>query len=223
MHQGINKITAKWPQITSLILHHSPKGDPEGSSGSNRLEGWADVHLVVTMHARNNRDNALKSMEKWGPDDNQFTYTNIRLLARRNKVWATPDPLYFTLQFREETINVLKTPDLNTPPPGATPVNGTAYAGANKSVWTPAQEMREIITSIIKNNPDEFGVPTSGISVVLKRLHSDETSAVSDAAWVLFNFNNDKALYISITRFMKANPAVFTSRIVNKSIHWKLT
>ena len=98
------------PDLTVVLLHHSPKGDPEGASGSNRLEGMSDVLLNITALARSRAGkkgeapaepySVVNKLAWSGPDEDGWQHARARLICPRMKMWQTPAPLILRLSNR---------------------------------------------------------------------------------------------------------------------------
>lgn len=166
VQHAIMKIRDRWPTCTVLIIHHAPKGDPFGTSGSNRLEGLSDVTLAATFRGkgRNAEDDPVKRMEWWGPDSDGWRYGSIALSAERIKTWHVPEPIPFVLAARENHLRLLWGDDVkiaetfNTAPPiakdGAKPEQAPAgYAAPTLSQDEIKTISQGLVTSIISLTP----------------------------------------------------------------------
>ena len=111
VQQAVDLIKRRFPRACLIVLHHSPKGDPEGSSGSNRLEAMSEIIVnIAPMGLAKSPDAAdaiLKKKETHGPDRDGFVYTPFRIAVQRNKMWAPIPPKACMLKVRQDDLYVI--------------------------------------------------------------------------------------------------------------------
>ena len=141
VQQAIELVRRGRPRLTVLPIHHSPKGDPEGASGSNRLEGMSDVLLNVTAMTRGGKggESGLVVANKlaWStPDADGWQSAVARLICPRMKMWETPPPLLLQLANKGPDLRLTAGAEADgarefseTPVPGED--EGVGFAGGN--------------------------------------------------------------------------------------------
>jgi len=106
----IDRLKRRWPRAVVILIHQSPKGDPESSSGTNRLEGLAEVMMNI-CHIKNGVDfeeaSAEKKPHRSRPDINGWTYTSLRVSMIRNKSWNPIAPFRMMLSVKDDSVRLL--------------------------------------------------------------------------------------------------------------------
>lgn len=100
--------------LTVPVLHHAPKSDPEGTSGSNRLDGLAEIIISVVPAMKRkpggtDEDDdgsglvmAKRLMLTRQPDAEGFKHAWMRVITRRNKDWQPASPISALLSVRDD-------------------------------------------------------------------------------------------------------------------------
>ncbi len=108
VQHAIAHIRAAWPRACVVVLHHAPKGDAEGFSGSNRLEGMGDVLMTIAPVKKGGAADDDKAVvakaDRFGPCVDGWMYTQARVVMHRNKVWHVAPALGVLLQARENVL-----------------------------------------------------------------------------------------------------------------------
>lgn len=129
-----------------VVLHHSPKSDPEGTSGSNRLDGMAEVIVSVVPATRkkpagssDDEDDdgsgfrVAKRLRFSDPDSEGFTHAWMRVITRRNKDWQPPKPVTALLSVHENEARLTWGKDAEgVAAIGAVPLPAEALDGLNE-------------------------------------------------------------------------------------------
>jgi hypothetical protein len=106
----IGNIKRRYPEACGVLLNHSPKGDPEGSLGSNRLDAFSEIIVNITHkkpHAGANDDTVLKRPERIGPNADGWVYSPLAVTVQRNKTWTVSPPMRATLAIKDNTLRLL--------------------------------------------------------------------------------------------------------------------
>lgn len=100
----------RFPESAQILINHSPKGDPEGSLGSNRLDAFSEVIMNITHkkpHANANDDVVLKRPQSMGPDADGVKMSALAIAVQRNKTWTAPEPMRATLVVKENNMHLI--------------------------------------------------------------------------------------------------------------------
>ncbi|MDA8253719.1 MAG: AAA family ATPase [Rhodospirillales bacterium] len=100
--------------LTVPVLHHAPKSDPEGTSGSNRLDGLAEIIISVVPAMKRKPGAADEDDDGSGlvtakrlmltrqPDAEGYKHAWMRVVTRRNKDWQPASPISALLSVRDD-------------------------------------------------------------------------------------------------------------------------
>lgn len=113
IQQKVALMRARFPRVVVILVHHSAKGDPVGSLGSNRIpamaENWFNV-IPVERDSANEDETSLKRLKWYGPDKEDWQYTTFRVVHMRIKVWRLAMPHTIVMRAKENTIELLPGP-----------------------------------------------------------------------------------------------------------------
>jgi hypothetical protein len=118
VQDAVNILRANRPWLTIIVLHHSPKSDPMGSAGSNRLIGMADVWYSLTalvLKKTPGKKNGAQPtddggdgvmgmgqrLQFLGPDEDGWLHGMFRVTCMRMKDWQMPDDVDARMAVRE--------------------------------------------------------------------------------------------------------------------------
>jgi hypothetical protein len=100
------RLKRRYPLALILIIHHSPKGDPEASSGTNRLDGMADTLFNITAHSPGKPETPLKNLLWGGVDEAGWRHAPARIHMSRNKMWQLLDDVAMLFSAKEDVIKL---------------------------------------------------------------------------------------------------------------------
>jgi len=105
----IAKLKVAFPRAAIIVLHHSPKGDPESSSGSNRLDGLAEIIMNVSFIKKGDGPDGepQKKADRSYMDGSEWEHTPIRISMQRNKTWRTIPPMKAYLMAKDNKIQII--------------------------------------------------------------------------------------------------------------------
>jgi hypothetical protein len=165
---AVLKLRNAFPKAGIILIHHSPKGDPEGTSGSNRLDGMSDVIMAVVPISRTaatDDDSFVKRPDRYGPDSEGWHHYHTRIVTIRNKVWQPAPTLRMLVSAREGTARISvgggaeqEMKKLRTVPPhtpGGQPEDESeGFADDKAKPLSPevVQEIHELILRVLEMN-----------------------------------------------------------------------
>ena len=103
---GLTRLQQHWPDATILAIHHAPKGEPTGVTGSNRIIGHFDIIISVTAHAKGNTEPLKKSMVFSPKDTEGRKHATVCMSMVRNKSWQTVDPVWMNFSVMDDTLDI---------------------------------------------------------------------------------------------------------------------